>query len=655
MEYQDLTIDLQSLKGGKSFKATVAEAPLRDTLQVRFKKPLEQDELDRLLAFFNPTGEEAESQVAPPSSYKTGGQIFSKVFRDKLGKLFTRSRDVACRDGEVGLRLRFRFRRSDPLTGYLAAVPWEWLLDPETGEFLAIDRGTPIVREIAAARPRGILEVDPPLRILVVDAAPKTIHALNSRLEIDRIREALAPLISAGQVELIPLEDATANRLRDLLLKEEIHVLHFVGHGHYAPERGSGVVYFEKDDQTHDQVEGEMFASYLKGIPSLRLVVLNACNTACHAEQRHKLWSHGVASAILERTGVPAVIANQYSISDDIAVKFSSIFYERIAAGAAVDEAITETRLRLWGRTPEWATSILFLTAPNGRLFKINPKEVGKAAARVMKAPVETSEVRLGIKSIEGYGADMASREPFLDLLPYFKDRYNIQQQAWWQEKVFPELRDFLTSRAVEGRPLLLDFAAHSSIAFAAGWLLEPKSGFDVRVIQRTGNVGELNWHPRDGTEGDGPLWLDRPDIVLDPGAPDIAVALSVSQPNVADHVQEFVRAKRLRVGRIVDATIAPAPGPTSVRGGAHSIALAHALIQRLYIRQPHERRGRVHFFCAAPNALVFYLGQLASAMERIVLYEFPFRRINSFGDYKRSIVLPPPGGARALPAGPVR
>jgi hypothetical protein len=650
MEYHDLTIDLRSSKSGKTFEATVADAPLRDNPRVYFRKPLEQEELDRLLAFFNPSSKKKPVSV---SSYAMGRQVFSKVFRDRLGQFFVRCRDAVCHEGEGGLRLRFRFRRSDRMTGYLAALPWEWLLDPDTGAFLAIDPATPIVREIAAARPRRPLEVKPPLRILLVDAAPRALHELNSRLEIDRISEALEPLTGAGLVELVSLRGATAIELRDLLLEagrekgKEIHVLHFMGHGYYSAERGSGVLYFEKDDRSRDQVEGEMFASYLKGVPSLRLVVLNACNTACYAEQRHQLWNHGVASAVLALTGVPAVIANQYSISDETAIDFSSHFYRRIAAGDPVDKAITETRLRLWGRTREWATSVLFLTARDGRLFKIKKARTRTArqpVARVEEPAIGKSEIRLGIKSIEGYGADMALRKPFLDLLPFFKDRYNIQKQSLWQEQVFPKLREFLLSEAVEGRPLLLDFAAHSSIAFAAGWVLEPKSGFDVRVMQRTGNVGTLDWHPRDGTEKDSPLWLDRPDNVLDATAPDIAVALSVSRPDVAEHVQEYVRAKRLRVGRIVDATIAPGPGPHSVKGGGHSIALAHSLIQRLQIRQPHERNGRVHFFCSAPNALVFYLGQLASWMEKIVLYEFPFRRPNSFGRYKRSIVLPPPG-----------
>src|SRR5260370_13469863 len=98
---------------------------------------------------------------------------------------------------------------------------------------------------------------------------------------------------------------------------------------------------------------------------------------------------------------------------------------------------------------------------------------------RVGRPNPEAAPVCLGVRSIVGWGGDMETRnEKVLDLTQCFDDRF-IKEKAWWQEKIFPELRTFLLERVVEGRPLLLDFAAHSSIAFAAGWLLEPKSGLD--------------------------------------------------------------------------------------------------------------------------------------------------------------------------------
>lgn len=655
MHYQDFTIDLRSAEGG-GLEAAVAKAPLDDFPCVPFAEPLTQDELDLVFAAFDLPGEALASSPLQVSPRAMGGKISAALFAG-LGDFFRRCRDAVCRGGHDGLRLRLRFRADDPRAGYLAALPWEWLVDPDSGAFLATDLGTPVVREIAAARDRASLEVEEPLRILVVDAAPGTMKRLKLKLEIARMTEALGKLIDARQVELLRLESATPETMRDSLRDDDIHVLHFMGHAGYDPRSGTGAILFAKDDGTEDQVDGEMLAAFLKRIPSLRLVVLNACSTARHGELLGAAFNHGLAPAILQHTDVQAVVANQYSISDSAAVAFSGSFYGRIAAGDGADEAITEARLRSWPRSAEWATPVLFLTPPSAKIFTVRPP---RRARPVIPRAVD-GPVRLGVRSFDAWGGDMEQRnDQVLDLVSCFAGRY-IKDKAWWQEKVFPELRGFLLRHIDPRRPLVLDFAAHSSIAFAAGWLLEPKSGLDVRVRQRIGNTGEFEWHPQDGSDvsdvkdasgAAAPLWQERPDVELDPGAADLAVALAVSQPAVADQVLEFVRREGLPVGRILDATIAPQPGARSVRGGAHSLRLAQALLPRLQVRQPHERAGRVHFFCAAPNALVFYLGQLSSTLGRVVLYEYPFRAEDAYGRYQKSIELPPPGEPARVPPG---
>jgi hypothetical protein len=217
---------------------------------------------------------------------------------------------------------------------------------------------------------------------------------------------------------------------------------------------------------------------------------------------------------------------------------------------------------------------------------------------------------------------------------------------------IFPKVRKFLRDHVDPHRPVLLDLAAHASIAFAAGWLLEPKSGLDVRVRQRTGTKGELEWRPNDGTAGsdEDRLWLDQPDVELRPEGCDVALSMAVSQSNVLADVAEYLRQKDLPVRRIIDAVIAPEPGPLSVRGGAHALRLAQALLPRLRERQPRERSGGLHLFCAGPNALVVYLGQLARSLGALTLYEFAFGAPGNFGRYQRSIELPPPDERSAIP-----
>jgi SMODS-associated and fused to various effectors sensor domain/CHAT domain len=652
MQYQDFTIDIRSAEGGR-FEATASTPAFRDTPRIFFTDPIERDIVPRLHAAFDRLGNKIEGLPPELSPRRVGEPLYSSLFQGEMADFLLRCRTAVIREGELGLRLRLRFQLNDPEAAYLAALPWEWLWDPRATEFLSADLCTPLVRDLAAARPRGTLEVEPPLRILVVDAVPPLERRVNLEL---MMAEALGVLVAARRVELCKLEKTTPEALRDTLVDEEIHVLHIMGHGGYDAASGAGAIFFPGEGGGKEQVDGERFASYLKGIPSLRLVVLNGCKTACHEGRMGAPLCEGVASAVLERTGVPAVVANQYTISHSTAIAFSETFYSRLAAGDAVDEALTEVRLRHRHRTVEWATPVLFLSAPDGKLFEMEPVRREASGRVVNPQPEAVPPLCLGVRSFIGWGRDMETRnDAVLDLTQYFdpespQGRF-IKEKAWWQEKVFPDLRDFLLKSLDERRPLLLDFAAHSSIAFAAGWLLEPKSGLDVRVRQRMMNGGELEWSPTDGQEPEGLLWLERPDVELDAQAPDVAAALSVSQPDVAEHVEAFIRSRGCPAGRIIDASV-PEPGGRSVRGGAHSLRLAQALLPRVRRRFPHEREGRVHFFCSAPNALVFYLGQLASSLERVVLYEFPFRIEGSFGRYQKSIELPPPSEARGVPAG---
>jgi hypothetical protein len=650
MDYQNFTIDVRSAGRGR-FEARVVDSPYRISPRVPFQRPIPKRMLKALQAVLDkqasPGSKAKVKLVAEPWTF--GCAVYNAIFRNGLAELFTECRATLSGTPHSGLRIRLRFDLSDLEIEYLEALPWE-LLCTSADRFLATDPSTPVVRDLLTGQPYGSLAVEPPLRILVVDAAPRTMHELNLKLEIERMREALQPLVDQRLVMLERLLEPTPEALHDALMDSGFHILHFMGHGGYNADYLMGAVFFAKPDGEEETVLGQRFADCLQGLPDLRLVVLNSCKTARHANHGRTRFSYGVASAILDRTRVPAVVANQYAISDEAAIAFSGTFYARLAAGDEVDTALTAARLRLRHRSREWATPVLFLGARDGKLFTLEP---GKPRHTDSVLRSKADPVRLGVRSRRGgWGRDMEERnEVVLDLTAHFDerdDRY-IKHQKDWQEKVLPELQAFLLKHVDEGRPLELDFAAHSSIAFAAGWLLEAKSGLDVSVLQRTQGESMLDWHPRVGEVPDGLLWLDEPDLDLSAEASDVAVALAVSQPRVADHVQEYVRRKSLDVSRILHATIAPEPGQRSVQSGAHALRLAQAVLARVRQRRPNERRGRVHMFCAAPNALVFYLGQLSRSLGRILLYEYPFGAQDSFGKYQPSIEL----GVREPELGP--
>jgi outer membrane protein assembly factor BamB len=102
-----------------------------------------------------------------------------------------------------------------------------------------------------------------------------------------------------------------------------------------------------------------------------RLVVLNSCDTA------HGGGNDGFASSaitLVDKGGLPAVLAMQYAISDAAAKVLASVFYKSLADGLPVDAAVTEARKAMSNDNPfslEWATPVLIQRTPDGVLFDI--------------------------------------------------------------------------------------------------------------------------------------------------------------------------------------------------------------------------------------------------------------------------------------------
>lgn len=667
--YDDLDIAIHSV-GKRRFAARVLRSPLGEIPETVFGPPLTAKELKAVLE----ARKRKRGARKPPPPREQGERLFRALFSGDLLDLLRRCRALISDDGgngtERGLRLRLRLSLGDPERGYLAALPWELLRDPEGGFHLATELATPVVRDVIAPRrgkPRRCLTVERPLRILVVDAAPRTMHELNLKLELERMQEALKELCDNGHVELLRLDEPTLAALRTALREETVHVLHFMGHGGYAADSGYGALFFETPspgDERGDkhQVDGEHFASHLTDCPELRLVFLTACKSARYGGRVGSPY-HGVAARLIEHTGVPAVIANQHSISDKAAIELATLFYQRIAAGDDVDTAVSEIRKQFQPTSDEWATPVLFLSAPDGKLFDIQGAASSRSGVTVIGGTrAEPEPLHVGIRSFLGsdgtsWGGDLEEESDlYLDLTEHFDpdspDGRIIRTQSLWQEEVYPRVRCFLLDAADKGRPLLLDLAAHATVAFAAGYVLEAKSGLDIRICQRT--LGKpLDWRPDDGRLPDvETLWQRREDVVLAPDAPDVAVAASISNPDLLGEVKKFVRDQGQPVGRIVDATIAPEPGQRSVAGGEHALRLAQKLVPRARVRRPAERSGRIHLFLSGPNAFAFYLGQLSGALGSICFYEYPFRIPGGFSRYSRSLELPPPEEAYTLPEG---
>lgn len=207
-----------------------------------------------------------------------------------------------------------------------------------------------------------------------------------------------------------------------------------------------------------------------------------------------------------------------------------------------------------------------------------------------------------------------------LDLVPAFEERY-IRSDEDWETTLYPALRTFLLAAAQDGARLRLALDAHVTLAFAAGSILNVKSGRHVELEQRT--AGRHVWAADD--QPPDPTWptIVEEVIEIDPARPDIAVALGVTH-DIDRDVHRYVDLRLSTVGRLLLLKPSGGPGAQSVTCGRHSCELAEGALAALR-RARGDGSGTTHLFIAAPNAVTLSLGQRQPLMGRVRLYEFDF------------------------------
>ncbi len=299
----------------------------------------------------------------------TGKELFQALFRGEVANLFHASLG-SLRGRHQGLRIDVSIDPRRPELAPLQKLPWELLCRPETEDFLCLSRRTPVVRSLEAHRERRPA-IAPPrrLRILAVAASPTDCASLAVARERANLEAAWKG--QEKKVEIVFLERGGVEEMRQALLAAPFHILHFMGHGKFDEESSEGVLFFERCDGTSQPFEGRRLAQLLHDFESLRLVVLNACHTAKAAGTHGSNPFAGAASSLV-MGGVPAVVAMSGPVPDLAAVAFSRTFYQRLAAGDAIDAAMTEGRLAIQRADPgdgAWAIPALFLRSPDAMLF----------------------------------------------------------------------------------------------------------------------------------------------------------------------------------------------------------------------------------------------------------------------------------------------
>lgn len=298
----------------------------------------------------------------------------------------------------------------------LLRLPWELLHDGQAFLFQGA-RPVRVRRRLPNTQVLDVPVVAPPIRILLVSARPED----DACGYIDHRASAL-PLVAAmealpGLVALKVLNPPTLPALREELERarsagQPYHVVHFDGHGVYNPRVGLGGLCFEHPSDVGKLVERRHVTVYTTdsvehgtGIGSLLrehrvpLVFLEACQTA----QADKA-SESLASELL-KVGVASVVAMTHSVLVETAQRFVGAFYQALAQGKRVGDAMLAGQRRLkddtgrgaiFGsgelRLEDWFVPVLYQEKDDPQLFTAmpSPQTLEDAKARLAARLGET-------------------------------------------------------------------------------------------------------------------------------------------------------------------------------------------------------------------------------------------------------------------------
>jgi hypothetical protein len=260
----------------------------------------------------------------------------------------------------------------------LGSWPWEYLFvpdrsgNPKNGFFLGDRTNFVLTRRYPFDDDEQWEHIRPPLRILFVVLSPMTDDHPLSVIEYRAVLETLIQLRDAQGPERINLRvlteehDDAGNPLPDdeignttrtsyaafRLTVEDFypHVVHIIGHGRYIYEDGVGssgqLAFPPYEDATANWVSDWDLSNVLRDIPSLRLVFLQACESAATQYSPYEIIS-GLAVQLAQRN-IPAVIAMHFQVKGALANEFARAFYDKMKERTEIEIAMHAARRQLF-------------------------------------------------------------------------------------------------------------------------------------------------------------------------------------------------------------------------------------------------------------------------------------------------------------------
>jgi hypothetical protein len=342
---------------------------------------------ERLRAYTN----RERGQLPPDNEMRRfGAQLFETLFQGNVRRLYDEARSRQRR------RLDFVLTS---MISWISEKPWEFAFDAGRNTFLATE-DIHFVRNVLTSVPADpIVRADGPLRILVAAAQPVGFGRLSVDQEITVIRRGFQTLVDEGLITIDVMPRITPAALHEALIPGRFHVVHFIGHGIYEEKKGAqdaqGYLIFENDRGGEYRLgEREVREIFCKR--GLSMVFLNSCESGRGGRAE---FNKGVAQSLVAH-GLPALVANQYSVLDSSATSFAQSFYRSLARGFSVGQSAREARIAvnysMNGEPIDWAVPVVYARDPGMTLCATStaPAATVSAVARTSRRAARATDTR---------------------------------------------------------------------------------------------------------------------------------------------------------------------------------------------------------------------------------------------------------------------
>lgn len=301
------------------------------------------------------TNRESGTLPSDAQMMEFGHQLFETLFQGEVRRLYDEARSR-----QNGRKLDLVLTS---MISWIAEKPWEFAYDRTRRSFLATEEVHFVRNALAAVPAENIPPRSGPLRILVVAAQPVGFGLLSIPQEEEVVRRGFEGLISAGLAVVETLPRATPSAILSRISTTSFDIVHFIGHGAFDEATGVGSLVFEDANGGSILVPERSLREIFCG-RGISLVFLNACQTGSGGKAD---FNKGVAQALVAH-GMPALVANQYSVLDSSATSFAQHFYWALAQGMGVGQAAREARIAvncsMQGDIIDWAVPVVYARDP---------------------------------------------------------------------------------------------------------------------------------------------------------------------------------------------------------------------------------------------------------------------------------------------------